>query len=81
MTNKSYYFPIRKEERKKTLHCYHHVPVTPPSKGSSPIDFGNASCSPVIIGSSVAIWKMLYIKHYMEAHLNFSQYSKYLRYL
>lgn len=31
------------------------IPATPPSKGSNPIDFGNASCNPVIIGSSVAI--------------------------
>lgn len=35
---------------------YPLLPVTPPSKGRSPIDFGNASCSPVISGSRVVIW-------------------------
>lgn len=60
MTNKSLQFPYWKRE--KTLHFYPHVPVTPPSKGSNPIDFGNASCSPVIIGSNIAIWEMLEIK-------------------
>lgn len=31
------------------------IPATPPSNGSSPIDLGNASCNPAIIGSSIAI--------------------------
>lgn len=35
---------------------YPQLPVTPPSKGRSPIDFGNASCNPVINGSRVVIW-------------------------
>lgn len=35
----------------------HHLPDTPPSKGSNPIDLGIASCNPVIIGSRVVICK------------------------
>lgn len=38
-------------------HMMHHLPDTPPSKGSNPIDLGKASCNPVIIGSRVVICK------------------------
>lgn len=40
----------------KTKVVYPQLPDAPPSKGRSPIDFGNASCSPVINGSRVVIW-------------------------